>query len=585
MSRGTAPEMVSARRHRADVPGSPLVPDVRRLAAVASALIVAAFTLPNAGSHDLGPAEARLGMAAGDRVGPFGLVFGAWEPALLPGRVLPCQLWAWGYGGVAATAAAVRWPLAIASALLGLLAVRRAWTMLGPRASILAALTMGGSIALIDRSAVGFGAFDSLFAGLAFGLSGNPSLLVAPIAPDVNLIAGLCAVSALDRLLRRGPDLTLGLFAGLGFLAGGWPVLAVVALPSVVLPRREGSRTGLAVFGALAVVIAWSSWALSNARVEAWAASLALPLTKGPAWTLIPWVAAFALPWSPFAILLVFRSVRGAWSEEVRSEVMGWLKVVAALAMAGTLIPGLGDACRVPMLFGLALASAAALDRVLGSLENLGTRPRRLFWTVAIATTLAWAAVSTPLFGYVAAAIGAYRVLAVALVAFGLIAPIVAGLGLARHRPALGLAALVIVAASLKVAHWGIYVPEWNYRASQGPWGRAIGQWMPRRATLYFINTTTFDDTIPDRDRWPADLAFHVGRSVRQLPAAEALDLEPASETPHFVLLHPSEFEHWPPSAPPIVHVRTLQDRSGEPRVLARTPGPLYPDRRTELGE
>ena len=336
------------------------------------------------------------------------------------------------------------------------------------------------------------------------------------------------------------------------------------------------------MIGALVVVIAWSAWALSTARVEAWAASLALPLTKGPAWTLIPWVAAYALPWSPFAILPACRSVRAGWSEEARSTVLGWLKIVAALGMAGSLIPGLGDASRLPMLFGLALASAAAIDGILGS---LAPRPRRLFWAFGIATTVAWALVSTPLFGYVAAAIGFYRILAIGLVAIGLLAPIVAGLGLARRRPILGLAALVLVAGALKLAHWGIYVPEWNYRVSQGPWGRAIGQWLPRRATLYFINTTAFDDSIPDRDRWPADLAFHVGRSVRQLPAAEALDLEPASETPHFVLLHPSEFERWPPSAPPIVHVRTLQDRSGEPRVLARTAGPLYPDRRGELGE
>ena len=220
MSLGNAPEVVFARRHRLDVPSSPLVPDGRRLAAMVAVLVVAAFTLPNAGSHDLGPVEARLGMAAGDRVGPFGLVFGAWEPALLPGRVLPCQLWAWGYGEVAATAAAVRWPLAIASALLGLVAVRRAWTMLGPRASLLAAMTTVGSIALIDRSAVGFGMLDNLLAWLVFGLTGNQALLVAPIAPEVNLIAGLCAVMSLDRLLRRGPDLGFGLLAGLGFLPG-----------------------------------------------------------------------------------------------------------------------------------------------------------------------------------------------------------------------------------------------------------------------------------------------------------------------------------------------------------------------------
>ena len=64
------------------------------------------------------------------------LVYGAWDPDLLPGRVLPSRIWALGYGGVVATAAAVRWPEAIAAGLLALLAAWRLGRLLGPRAAI-----------------------------------------------------------------------------------------------------------------------------------------------------------------------------------------------------------------------------------------------------------------------------------------------------------------------------------------------------------------------------------------------------------------------------------------------------------------
>ena len=37
-----------------------------------------------------------------------------------------------------------------------------------------------------------------------------------------------------------------------------------------------------------------------------------------------------------------------------------------------------------------------------------------------------------------------------------------------------GLATLFVMAVGLKLAAWGYYVPEWNYRQSQGPWARAI---------------------------------------------------------------------------------------------------------------
>ncbi len=64
---------------------------------------------------------------------------------------------------------------------------------------------------------------------------------------------------------------------------------------------------------------------------------------------------------------------------------------------------------------------------------------------------------------------------------------------------------MVLVAIALKLAHWGYYVPEMNYRTSAGPWGRAIGQWVPEKHPVYTLHA------------WPADLAYAINRPVRQL--------------------------------------------------------------------
>ena len=137
-----------------------------------------------------------------------------------------------------------------------------------------------------------------------------------------------------------------------------------------------------------------------------------------------------------------------------------------------------------------------------------------------------------------------------------------------------GLVALVLLTVCLKLVHWGYYVPEWNYRHGQGPWGRAIGQWLLPHWTIY-----TFHD-------WPPDLAFAIGRPVFQLRSPQHLAF-PASDQSKHVLLLESEFEHWPDDAPGLSKVATFQDQSGERRILARTAavlstptGVLYSDNR-----
>jgi hypothetical protein len=126
------------------------------------------------------------------------------------------------------------------------------------------------------------------------------------------------------------------------------------------------------------------------------------------------------------------------------------------------------------------------------------------------------------------------------------------------------LVALVVVAVGLKVVHWAYYVPEWNYRYSQGPWARAIAQWVPKNWTVY-----TFHD-------WPPDLAFLLKRPVRQLRSPLFLDYQSGPES-KFVLLQAAEFENWPESAQPITPVARFLDQSAAERVLARTAGPLPP--------
>src|SRR3954452_23556713 len=84
-------------RFRADRPGwSKLAewkPRIRAVAVIATAL---GFVLLGGGALDLGEIESRLGWAAGEPLGPFGRVFGGWEPTLWPAQVAFSRAWALG---------------------------------------------------------------------------------------------------------------------------------------------------------------------------------------------------------------------------------------------------------------------------------------------------------------------------------------------------------------------------------------------------------------------------------------------------------------------------------------------------------
>ena len=111
------------------------------------------FVILGAEGLDVGPAEARLGLAAGGSAGPMGQVFGYWAPDLWPGEVLPSLALAQLAPGGRPTSAAVRWPSALAAILGGWILVRGLHRTLGFRAGIWAGVCWFASLAVIDRSA------------------------------------------------------------------------------------------------------------------------------------------------------------------------------------------------------------------------------------------------------------------------------------------------------------------------------------------------------------------------------------------------------------------------------------------------
>jgi hypothetical protein len=492
------------------------------------------FVLIGGGGLDPGDIESRLGLALWAGAGPLGQVYGGWDPSLWPLPLALGRIWAFGAGGVP-SAAGVRWPAAIAGVLAGFFLTRRMYRTVGARASVLLGLCWFGSVALIDRSA----------------------------GAGIDLITGFGTIAALDRILNRGSDLAAGLWASFAFLSGGWPPLAIIALATIVLGRPGGSGSGLSarLLGPpLAAAVAWSAWALSVMQPEAWAAALTLPLTRRPAWSLAAGVFALGLPWSPLALLAASRSVRAGWSPAERSLALGWLQVTGACLVVGSLVPGLAGAARMPAIAGLAVVAAACADRVWTG--AITTAVRRGFLTLAGTVIVFWVALVNVTGIFLASAVPYYRGIAIVLIGLSLPIGLVCLVSLFRGDVRRGLLALAAVAVCLKLAHGGYYVPEWNYRHSQGAWGRAIGQWVVPGWPIHTVHA------------WPPALAFATEHPFRQLRHPKSLAYQDGP-TPRFVLLFASEFEHWPRGAPPLVKVATFQDDRGATRVLARTAGPF----------
>ena len=168
--------------------------------------------------------------------------------------------------------------------------------------------------------------------------------------------------------------------------------------------------------------------------------------------------------------------------------------------------------------------------------------------------------------GYIGFAVAYYRSTAIATLVFSVV-----GFGLAVESirwsdPRRGFAAMALVAVALKLAHWGYYVPEMNYRTSAGPWGRAIGQWVPEKHAVYTLHA------------WPTDLAYAIDRPVRQLASPQLIEFQPGKGS-KFVLLTDTEYaeyQQWSDGWPKLVKVAQFEDELGlGHRILTRTEGPI----------
>jgi hypothetical protein len=230
--------------------------------------------------------------------------------------------------------------------------------------------------------------------------------------------------------------------------------------------------------------------------------------------------------------------------------------------IAGTVVPGLSQPARVLILAGLSMCSAVCLEAAWT--KSLSRAARWTFLTTFAGVIGIWLVVMTYGSFVWSVTFSFYRTLGVVMGFMVLGIAILSWTVLETGNTRRGLVVMMIVAFGLKLAHWGYYVPEWNYRHSQGPWARAISQWIPRKWTLY-----TFHD-------WSPDLAFFMKRPVRQLRSPHYLPYQPGPES-KYVLLQPSECENWPDSAPPISVVVKLQDEWARERILARTAGNLPP--------
>jgi len=527
-------------RLRADPPDAGPIPGDGLFRAGVVAL-AALFVVAGGSGLELGPAEARLGLATTDPIGPYGRSFGFWDPSTWPASVAIGKLWGF-FEETGPTLGAVRWPSALAAAMIGVLLARRSRLAIGPRAGLLVAVGWYGSVAAIDRSG----------------------------GAGLDLIAGLGAVGALDRLLGRGSGWLVGLWASFAFLAGGWPPLAVLGLATVVLGRSGMTWRWSMTLPVAATVAGWSAWALSAAPAEVWASALALPITRPSAWSFPLVVLGLGLPWAPFALLARSGALREGWGDPGRPLVIGWLQVAGASLILGTIVPGLASAALGPALAGLAVVAGACWDRIWESEATLAPGPRR--WAIGLALGLSgtWLAVVLGWGGYVGFAIAYYRstMIGAALVSLAGFLMALRAARLGRARWALG--AVVAVSVALKLVHWGYYIPEWNYRVGAGPWGRAIGQWVPERHPIYVLHA------------WPADLAYAINRPVRQLANPRHLDFQPGQGS-KFVLLQDSEYAeylHWSDGWPRLLKVAEFQDELGlSRRILTRTDAPLMIER------
>ncbi len=496
--------------------------------AVVVAIAIGFVLLGGGGLEPTTDMEARIGLTAHESIGPFAQTLGEFDTSIAPATAWLMQLAAKTLGGTP-TIAAVRWPSTFAALGIALILMRRVGSIFGQRAGVFAMLAACGSLAMIDKSAT---------TGFDFPL-------------------GLALIATLDRILSRGADWTAGLLAAIAVLFGGWPALATILLPLIVIGRPGSMPSFRLIAPPVIAFVAWSVWAISTVKTVVWAAAMTLPFTRPIAWNMGLWTIAFALPFVPFAVLTIWSSIR---KSQDTSLVLDWLKIAAVGLLAGTILPGFAVPCTILLFCGLIVASAVSLDAAWSG--ELAKGPRNAALSIGLLLGLFAGGVSVYAGANLAVSQPYYRGVGIVLIGIGIFAALV-GLDSAWMRSTRGaVRALIVVAVAFKVAHFGVYLPERDYRFGKGPWGRAVGQYVPPNWPIY-----TFHDISPS-------LAFATEHPVHKLRAEIFLTVQPGNG-PKFVLLQESEFVHWPSTAPKLQKVRAFQDEYGGTRVLARTEGRL----------
>ncbi len=245
--------------------------------------------------------------------------------------------------------------------------------------------------------------------------------------------------------------------------------------------------------------------------------------------------------------------------------------MAGACLIVGSVVPGLASAALAPALAGLAFASGSCWAAAWSSFGGFSRPARRWLLGLTLAIAGLWFAVVLGWGGYIGFAVAYYRSVMIAAAIVAAVAFGVALRGAWTGDARRALIAMALVAVAVKFAHWGYFVPEMNYRTSAGPWGRAIGQWVPEKHPVYTLHA------------WPLDLAFAIGRPVRQLAGPQLIEFAPGKGS-KFLLLQDSEYAEYLGWAdhgwPRLIKVAEFEDEMGwSKRILARTDAPLLIDR------
>ncbi|AMV37028.1 hypothetical protein [Planctomyces sp. SH-PL62] len=533
------------------------LPPARAWCGPALVLLGLAYVVLGGADSELTGADARTGLAASSGFGPLGQIYGQWRPDVWPLRAAVSRLvYLLGEPGRPENGA-VLWPSAVAGLIAGWLIAHRLIAAGKTTAALLFGFAWFGSGALLGHS----------------GSSG------------IDFLSGMATIAALDRLVNRRSDWIAGTWASFAFLAGGWPPLVVLALAVIVLGRRDSDFSLKLIAPPVLTAVVWLAWTVQTASAEAAAAALVWPLTQKLAWTLPTSLGSIAaamaspltqkpvwavplglfvlgMPLSPFALLLASGPLQRSLKQDGSGIELDWLRIGIASLIGGTIVPGLASASALPALAGLLVAAAAVLEAAWSG--GLSPRARRAFFGIALALTVGWVFVAAYATFVMAIVFTYYRPIGVVLAFGSLIVAVLAWRSVETRSARRAVIGMLVLTACLKWLNWGYYTPEWNYRYGQGPWGRAIGQWLLPHWTIHTLH------------EWPEDLAWAVGRPIRLIHTPQHLAFPETSESRHVLLLE-SEFVNWPPSAPKLVKVASFEPPhpAGSRRILARTEGEL----------